>query len=346
MCQLAAYVGGRPLAETLLDSLRAQEGYMGAHATGLATLKENRIELVKDLGPVDEVVRKTDIAKLSGSVGMSHSRYIVWSEESSRYNTVGASHPWIDDTGKIVVMHNGEIKNHRALFDRLRGRHSFQSYIEELDYITDSEVAVHLLSDELSGGAGVPKALRQVAQELTGLFLLCVMHVDHPETVWVANWFMPCYVAIGEDEAMFSSVKIGLRHVKDEMTSVFQPPKNSIVELTRGRAVITTLDPERRVPDIRLDVNELGRQIVEVLGKNGETGLLPLFFSLEEGRLDKAFSLSRKEWEDVHNGGFADTTYLLEAIDMLVTEGKVNTRTEVLAERGLESVPRLVFSLA
>ena len=30
MCQLAAYVGDRPLAETLLDSLRAQEGYIGA----------------------------------------------------------------------------------------------------------------------------------------------------------------------------------------------------------------------------------------------------------------------------------------------------------------------------
>ena len=106
------------------------------------------------------------------------------------------------------------------------------------------------------------------------------------------------------------------------------------------------MDPERRVPDLRLDVNELGRQIIDVLDKKGETGLLPLFFSLEEGRLDKAFSLSQKEWEDIHKGGFGDTNYILEAIDMLVAEGTVKARTEVRAERGLESVPRLVFSLA
>jgi glucosamine--fructose-6-phosphate aminotransferase (isomerizing) len=347
MCQLAAYVGDKPLAKTLLDSLRAQEGYLGAHATGLATLNEGKLELVKDYGPVDEVVRKTDIDRLTGSAGIAHSRFNVWSEKSSRYNTAGASHPWIDDAGKIALMHNGNIVNHRMHYERLRENHGFQSYIEEFDYITDSEVAVHLLGDEISEEAGVPEALRSVARKLTGQFLLGVIHVDHPDTVWIANWHQPCYVAIGEDEAMFSSAKIGLGHVKDEMTSIFQPPKNSIIELRRGSVGITVLDPGRRVPDLRLDVNELGRQIVDVLDEKGETHSVPLYFELVGGGgFAMALGLPQEEWEEVRGAGFGEANYIIETIDMLVAEGKVRIRTEVRAEWGLDNVPRLMFSLA
>ena len=60
MCQLAAYVGSRDAAPILLESLRLQEGYLGAHATGLATVHRRKMHLVKDNSPVDEVVKKTE----------------------------------------------------------------------------------------------------------------------------------------------------------------------------------------------------------------------------------------------------------------------------------------------
>jgi glucosamine--fructose-6-phosphate aminotransferase (isomerizing) len=142
---------------------------------------------VKDCGPVDEVIKNTDIDKLSGTAGIAHSRYNVWAPKSPRYNTPGASHPWIDDAGKIALMHNGEIKNNRKHFERLRTNHDFQSYIEEFDYITDSEVAVHLIGDEISNGASVEEALRTVTPKLTGQFLLGIVHIEHPDTVWIAN---------------------------------------------------------------------------------------------------------------------------------------------------------------
>jgi glucosamine 6-phosphate synthetase-like amidotransferase/phosphosugar isomerase protein len=346
MCQLAAYVGERPLAKTLLDSLRAQEGYLGAHTAGIAALNSDRIDLVKDCGPVDEVIKNTDIDKLSGTAGIAHSRYNVWAPKSQRYNTPGASHPWIDDAGKIALMHNGEIKNSREHFDRLRTNHVFQSYIEEFDYITDSEVAVHLIGDEISNGASVEEALRIVTPRLTGQFLLGTVHVDHPDTVWIANWIQPCYVAIGEEEAMFSSAKIGLKHVKSEMTSIFQPPKNSIIKLTRGHVEITCMDPSRMVPDLTLDANEMGRQIMRILGETGELDPVRLYLTLVEHGFNEAYHVSLEKWNDIRGAGFGEANHILETIYMLESDGMVNVRVDVRDEWGLKNVPRLLFSLA
>ena len=49
MCQLAAYVGDRPIAPLLLKSLELQEPIFGAHATGLGVINEFGLQTEKDL---------------------------------------------------------------------------------------------------------------------------------------------------------------------------------------------------------------------------------------------------------------------------------------------------------
>lgn len=345
MCQLAAYLGDRPLVKTLLDSIRAQEAYIGGHSTGVATLREGGFDLYKDLGSLDGVVERTGFSELTGTAGIAHSRYLTEPTNDGRYNFLGASHPWIDDTGKIALMHNGVIKNYRMHFDSLRERHVFQSYIEEFDDVCDSEVALHLLSEEVSKGARMSDALRNVAQELTGVFLLCAMHVDHPETIWVANWLMPCYLAIGDGEVMFSSIRAGLRHVKGEISHVFQPPKNSIIEMTRGGVSIAPLDPMRETPVLKPNVFELSRQIIETLNDVGEAPLLPLSLTMFQRGMGEVFGLSDDEWGELRDAGFGDTNIILEVLDMLASEGKVNVRTDTRREYGV-MVPRLMFSVS
>lgn len=345
MCQLAAYIGDRPIAATLLDSLRLQEGYLGAHATGLAVLNDGKISLVKDCGHVDEVIRKTEIDGLTGTTGIAHSRYNIWAAKDPRYNTAGASHPWTDETGKLVLMHNGDIKNCRMHYEQLKEKHAFESYIEEFDYITDSEVAIHLLSETVQEGKTVPEALRDVASKITGQFLLGVMSTDHHETVWIANWLQPCYVAIGEDEVMFSSARLGLAHVKEEMTSIFQPPKNSLIKLTRGKAEITILDPDRQAPNLNLDKNKLGEEILRIIEEKGELDSVPLYFALKEG-MSKGYGLPPEEWTRILESGFGEANHVIETLDMLISEGKVRQRTLVRTEGGLQGTPRFMFSLA
>lgn len=55
MCHLSAYIGDRPVAPLLLETLRLQEGYFGGQATGMATLSDGKISIVKMPGPVDHV---------------------------------------------------------------------------------------------------------------------------------------------------------------------------------------------------------------------------------------------------------------------------------------------------
>ena len=152
MCQLAAYVGDRPIAPLLLRALELQEPYLGAHATGLGVLDGDAIKIEKDFGHVARVRNATSIESLQGTAGIAHSRYNVSARKDPRYNTRAMAHPFLNDEGGLALMHNGTIYNYKAHWERLKGSHKFSSYVGEIDVITDSEVAVHMVSDALRMG--------------------------------------------------------------------------------------------------------------------------------------------------------------------------------------------------
>jgi len=345
MCQLAAYVGDRPLARTLLDSLRAQEGYLGAHTAGIAALNAGGIDLVKGCGPVDEVINETDIDKLVGTAGIAHSRFNVWALKSPRYNTPGASHPWIDDTGKIAVMHNGDIKNCREHFERLRGDHVFQSYIEEFDYITDSEVALHMLSDSLAGGMSMEEAFRSITPHYVGGFLLSAIAPEHPETVWIANWFQPCVVAVGDDESMYCSSHIGFHDIRDELDRIFEPPKNSIIKLTRGKVEISPMDPGRKVPGLRFDSNLAAEKVLAALKERNELDFASIWDALYPEGLAECFGVSTERFKDLYQQGFRLVNEYIGVLDMLAAGGFVEERVDLRLEGGVPDTPRFSYRL-
>ena len=63
MCQLAAYIGDRDISKTLLNSLKYQEAYFGAQATGMGTMDNGVLNWVKETGAVDHVINNSDIMK-------------------------------------------------------------------------------------------------------------------------------------------------------------------------------------------------------------------------------------------------------------------------------------------
>jgi len=273
MCQLAAYVGDRPIAPLLLRAIELQEPYSGAHASGLGVIDGGELRVEKDIGYVARVRKTTAIESLEGTTGIAHSRYNSQARDDPRYNTGKMAHPFVDCTGSLCLMHNGGITNFRDHWEGLREGHKFTSYEAEVNAITDSEVALHMLEDAVKEGMSVGEGLRWMAPQLKGSFLLAYISTEEPETVWIANWHQPCVVALGEDEAMFCSSHIGFGEVRDELDRVFEPPKNSLLKLTRGRVEVTPLDPGRRVPDLRLNTNELGRLILDVLRQKGEVDI-------------------------------------------------------------------------
>ena len=100
-----------------------------------------------------------------------------------------------------------------------------------------------------------------------------------------------------------------------------------------------------KIPDLKLKVYELSRKIIDMLNTVGETPLLPLTLALIEKGLHGAFGLTRKEWEDLRYAGFGDSNYIVEALDVLASEGNVRIRNDIRMEYGVK-VPRAMFSLA
>lgn len=346
MCQLAAYVGDRPIAPLLLRAIQHQEPYYGAHASGMGVIDEGVLRIEKDFGHVARVKNTTAIESLKGTTGIAHSRYNSRAKDDPRFNTKEMAHPFVDDSAKLALMHNGGIRNYREHWERLKANHEFRSYSAEVDDITDSEVVVHMLSDALKAGMTVEEGLRSLAPQLTGSFLLGVITAEQPETVWIANWHQPCVVALGDDESMFCSSHIGLYDVRGEMNRVFEPPKNSIIRLTRGRVDITPFDPNRAVPHLKLDRNELASQILEIVKRTGDIDIRMISRAIGSEGWAKAYGVSLEQMQEIRRAGVSTVNPYIEVVDMMLADGVIQERIDLRSEGGVPDTPRFSYSLA
>ena len=346
MCQLAAYVGDRPIAPLLLKSLELQEPIFGAQATGLGVINESGLHTEKDYGHVKRVMKTTAISSLEGTAGIAHSRYNLTARDDPRYNTKEMAHPFLNDDETLALMHNGGINNYKEHWDKLKESHVFRSHSLEVDAITDSEVAVHMLSDYLVNGLLMEEALREVASECTGSFLFGCIKEGVQDTVWIANWHQPCVVAIGEDESIFCSSHIGLEHVRDGFERFFEPPKNSLIKLMRGRVEISPLDLEKKAPILQLDRNELGRQIVSLLHKKGSLDVVQLAIGLNPEGWAKAVGVTSDIFAGYVKSGVGQVNRFVDVLNMLKSEERIAEEIVTQLEGGVEDTPRLSYSLS
>jgi glutamine phosphoribosylpyrophosphate amidotransferase len=345
MCQLAAYVGDRSIAPLLLKSLELQEPLFGAQATGLGVINESGLHTEKDFGHVKRVMKTTEISSLQGSAGIAHSRYNLTARDDLRYNTKEMAHPFLNDDETLALMHNGGINNYKEHWDRLKDTHIFRSHSTEVDAITDSEVAVHMLSDSLGNGLSIEEALRDVSSQCTGAFLFGCIKKGVLDTVWIANWHQPCVVAIGEDESMFSSSHIGMEHVRDDFERYFEPPKNSLIKLMRGKVEVSPLNLEKKAPFLALDRNELSRQIVSLLREKGSLDIVQLVLGLIPDGWANAVGVSSDEFADYSKNGVSQVNRFIDVLNMLQFEKQISEDTVKQLEGGVEDTPRLAYSL-
>ena len=152
MCGILGYVGERQdnLAAFFVEGLARLE-YRGYDSAGFAVLDDDRhcgqsrnhLRLFKEVGPVGQLAAKVEGRRLPGGLGVGHTR---WATHGGV--TVANSHPHLDCTGSIVVVHNGIVENYQPLKQRLLAQgHRFTSD-------TDTEVIAHLVENELARAVG------------------------------------------------------------------------------------------------------------------------------------------------------------------------------------------------
>ena len=192
MCGIVAYVGSKPCQNLLIEGIKRLE-YRGYDSSGIATIHNGKLQVVKAVGRVSNLEDKLEaMGGLAGTVGMVHTR---WATHGSVTDL--NCHPHVDDKAGIAVVHNGIIENYASLKKLLEEKgHVFHSQ-------TDTEVLAMLIGELYEGDleAAVQAALREV----TGAYAIAVICAKEPNTLVVARKGSPLMVGIGNGEYVVAS---------------------------------------------------------------------------------------------------------------------------------------------
>lgn len=202
MCGIVGYIGFQLATEIILEGLKRLE-YRGYDSAGVAVIpQKGEMILRREIGKLNNLVKDININPIVGNIGMGHTRWATHGRP-----TVYNAHPHSDESGKIVVVHNGIIENYLQLKDKLKDKYEFKSD-------TDTEVIAHLIRDNYNGD--LYKAVHDSLQQVTGAYAIVVLHADHPDYFVAAKTASPLIVGLGEKENFVASdVPAILNHTRD-----------------------------------------------------------------------------------------------------------------------------------
>jgi len=213
MCGIIGYVGKKAATPIILEGLRRLE-YRGYDSAGIAVLHNGGLLVRKKKGKIDEgLTRLLKSEPVAGNLGIGHTRWATHGPPSDIN-----SHPHLDQSGRIAVVHNGVIENYDALKQKLLATgHKFRSG-------TDTEVLAHLIGDyyekrrqkvaqssrlQTKNAGETPALLTQAVcdalREVIGTYGLAVICADEPDTIVGARRGSPLIIGIGKGENFLAS---------------------------------------------------------------------------------------------------------------------------------------------
>jgi glucosamine--fructose-6-phosphate aminotransferase (isomerizing) len=241
MCGIIGYVGKKSAAPLILEALRRLQ-YRGYDSAGLAVISEGHLALRKKVGKLDEgLARLVQDQPVAGQLGVGHTRWATHGPPSDEN-----SHPHLDQSGTIAVVHNGVIENCDRLKERfLKAGHTFLS-------ATDTEVLAHLIGDHYERqprANGHPRSLTQAVcdalREVIGTYGIAVISTEHPGQIVGARRGSPLIIGIGDHENFLTS------------------DANAIVAHTRQVVYLNDYDVATLTAE-RFDVQSLGADTARV----------------------------------------------------------------------------------
>src|SRR5690625_4270137 len=229
MCGIVGYVGPQPALEVVVGGLERLE-YRGYDSAGIAVLAEGRMDTEKRAGQLANLkAALAETPRSADGTGIGHTR---WATHGAP-NDVNA-HPHVDNDNRVAVIHNGIIENFAALRMELEERGC--KFTSE----TDTEVAAHLLGEQLKDDGGdLAAAMRAICRRLEGAFTLVAMYAGDPDLVVAARRNSPLVVGRGDGENFLASdVAAFIAHTRDAV----ELGQDQVVELRRDSVEVTDYD--------------------------------------------------------------------------------------------------------
>lgn len=189
MCGIVGYTGFQDAYEIVINGLRRLE-YRGYDSAGIVLEgSNNKFEVEKTKGKVEDLVNISKDLKGTAKIGMGHTRWATHGVPSDRN-----SHPHLSNNGKIAIVHNGIIENYDTIKTMLTEKgFTFKSE-------TDTEVLVNLIQYfmDLNPEIDFPTAVRYALNEVYGAYAITALHEDYPGVLVVGRLGSPLAIGIGE----------------------------------------------------------------------------------------------------------------------------------------------------
>ena len=210
MCGIVGYIGNQKAKEILINGLKSLE-YRGYDSAGIATIENNKIDMVKEKGRVANLEASPEIGKLTGTIGIAHTRWATHGKPSKEN-----SHPHMDNSNTFAVVHNGIIENYADLRKFLTD--NGYSFISQ----TDTEVVPNLVHYYFSNDKSENTlnkfltAVRKAVSDLKGSYALEIISSLFPDIIIVVRKDSPLVIGKGNGENFIASdIPAVLRYTKD-----------------------------------------------------------------------------------------------------------------------------------
>ncbi len=229
MCGIVGYVGNKQVVPLIIEGLRKLE-YRGYDSAGIAVVDEdNQLTLRRAEGKLRNLEEAIRLNPLDGNYGIGHTRWATHGRPTEEN-----AHPHRDQSGKIVVVHNGIIENYIQLKERLSKVGS------EFKTETDTEVVAHLIGHYVeTEDLSLEQAVQKAVKELRGIFALSIISVDEPDTIIAVREGPPVVIGLGDGEFFVASdIPAILQHTRD----VFYLGEKEIAVLTKDSVRVTDFD--------------------------------------------------------------------------------------------------------
>lgn len=175
MCGILGLISSENVAQEIYDGLLTLQ-HRGQDSAGIVTF-DDHFHLKKGNGLVRDVFRTKNMMRLTGNIGIGHTRYPT----AGSYNAAESQPFYVNSPFGIAIVHNGNLTN----YDELK-KQVVESDMRFLNTKSDSEVLLNVMAHEMRS-LGVKKmtpehifkAMKGVYKRLKGSYCVTALIAGH-----------------------------------------------------------------------------------------------------------------------------------------------------------------------
>lgn len=227
MCGIFGYVTNKEEAlGPILIEAAERLTYRGYDSVGAAALNNENIDLRKDVGKVDAVAAKYNIAEMRGQRGITQLRWATFGEPS-QVN----SQPHLDSDGDLVGAHNGNVVNNVEL------REQFIAEGMTVRSQNDGETCVHAVERYINRGYEFIDAIRLAYGDLEGDYAFVIGRAND-DKLYAFKKGSGMVVGLGDG---FTCVSSDLPSILPLTRQVIRPQDGEIVTLWADKVEVRSV---------------------------------------------------------------------------------------------------------